>query len=136
MLAGSDGGPLSGQPYYSATVPGGFSTASAPVGDLVPEPLAFRFYEPCFDPVQSVRQTNTSSNLKLLTGYEEFTLENSQEALGTVRIFDGTGRLVHQANTAAHRIVIGTQGWSTGIYSVSVSTPRGNRLSIKALIAD
>jgi hypothetical protein len=136
MLAGSDGGPLSGQPYYSATVPGGFSTASAPVGDLVPEPLAFRFYEPCFDPVQSVRQTNTSSSLKLLTGYREFTLENSQEALGTVRIFDGTGRLVHQANTAAHRIVIGTQGWSTGIYSVSVSTPRGKRLWIKALIAD
>ncbi len=136
MLAGSDGGPLSGQPYCSASVPGGFSTDPKPVGDLVPEPLAFRFYEPCFDPSQSVRQTNGSSDLELLNGSGEFTLINSQGALGTVRIFDGTGRLVHQASTVSDRLVVGTQGWSTGIYSVSVSTPNGNRLSIKALIAE
>jgi hypothetical protein len=134
MLAGSDGGPLSGQPYYSAVVPGGFSTASAPVGDLVPEPLAFRFYEPCFNPTQSVRTPNRGSDLALLTGAGEFTLVHSQGALGDIRVFDGTGRVVHRSYSTADRTVIGTQGWPTGIYSVIVATPNGALRSIKTLV--
>jgi hypothetical protein len=134
MLAGSDGGPLSGQPYYSAVVPGGFSTASAPVGDLVPEPLAFRFYERCFDPTQGVGSANESADLALLTGAGEFTLVHSQGALGDIRVFDSTGRMAHRSYSTADRTVIGTQGWPTGIYSVIVATPNGALRSIKTLV--
>jgi hypothetical protein len=134
MLAGSDGGPLSGQPYYSAVVPGGFSTASAPVGDLVPEPLAFRFFEPCFDPTQSVGSANESADLTLLSGAGEFTLVHSQGVLGDIRVFDSMGRMAHRSYSTADRTVIGTQGWPTGIYSVIVATPNGALRSIKTLV--
>ena len=134
MLAGSDGGPLSGQPYYSAVVHGGFSTASTPVGDLVPEPLAFRFYEPCFDPTQSVGSANEIADLTLLSGAGEFTLVHAQGMLGEIRVFDSTGRMVHRSSSTTDRTVIGTQGWPTGIYSVVVATPNGALRSIKTLV--
>jgi hypothetical protein len=134
MLAGSDGGPLSGQPYYSAVVPGGFSTASTPVGDLVPEPLAFRFYEPCFDPTQSVGSANEIADLTLLSGAGEFTLVHAQGVLGEIRVFDSTGRMVHRSSSTADRTVIGTQGWPNGIYSVVVAAPKGIELSIRTYV--
>ena len=134
MLAGSDGGPLSGQPYYSAEVPGGFSTASALVGDLVPEPLAFRFYEPCFDPTQGVGSANESADLTLLSGAGEFTLVHPHGALGDIRVYDSTGRMAHRSYATADRTVIGTQGWPTGIYSVIVATPNGALRSITTLV--
>lgn len=125
MICGTDGGPSQGALFYGLWAGPGQETPMQPVFDIIPQPIPFALYTPCFDPVQSVSDPLASRSIRVMLDGGQLIIRSQQGTLRDVTVLDAQGRQIAFQRIAGEVLQLPVQGWSAGVHLVRVTDGNG-----------
>ena len=107
----------------SLTGPGNtYSNFGYNINDGYPEFFAFTLYEQCIDSTTTIGETTNTTAFAAWTDEAAIHIRGGSDALGTIELFSGDGRVIERRSTSASAIDLPIGTLAPGIYLVRCST--------------
>lgn len=135
MICGTDGGPSQGVLFYGLWAGPGQETPMCPVFDIIPQPIPFALYTPCFDPIQLVGNILPAEAARVMMDAGHVIVQVREGTVREVTVPDAQGRRIALVRTSGDVLRIPAQGWSAGVHVVRVEHANGT-ISVHRVVHD